>query len=385
MYKDFNSNIAYLFTFPVSNLSINIEENGFDCDIGVNVDLESLLHKEVNKKNIFDDIYNIGNIINKEFRDIVFKPQLFFQNLVSINNLKNDDMLFFTIHPEEILTSEKVIIAITRFFKKYGISKSNTKLDTIRNNLVTIFDTKTNHSINKDNVTISTKINIIPFINTCLLIYYIKRFTYAINKGEPSTIFNLLSVFPELETFGIKANDKNSYNSSTRKNIIQYVNKLLFKLNPYLNKNFIMNYQRAIYPNLENINEGCIYDNKDIQWAFNITEYCIITPILAAYDYLLQSLRGNNNLDYYCDNCGTILHTKDQLCYDCKIDFYRQVIKDYETSKKEKANKLRKELNQFIKDSETCLIPWKTTLIDQIYINRKKSKKNYKKNKDNFI
>ena len=396
MYKDYNSNVAYLYTFPVSNLSVNFKEYEFDCQININKkdydDFRNCFHRKTNKKDLFNDIYKIGKMINKKIKNIVFKPQLYFENLVSTNNLKNN-RIFFTINLDELFTEKDILIEIGNFFIKYGVSNSETILDIQRNNLLTVFDNslkigvwinndsllnKKEVTIDKNNIVISTTIEIIPFLNTCMLIYYIKRFKYAINKGESSTIFNLLPVFPELEKFGIIISNKDSYNENTKKNIIEYVNKILFKLSPYLEQNFPNNFQRTIYTNLEDI-----YDNRDLQQYFNLAEYNIISPVLAAYDYMLQTLRGNNTLEYYCDNCGAILRIKEPLCYDCKIDFYYQVIEKYKNKNKKMANELEKELDLFIKESKTSLIPTSTSLIDQIYMNRKKSNKNYHKKKDN--
>lgn len=421
MYKDYNGNTAYLYTFPVSCINF-ISNKEIECQLDLNETFYenpySFFHRKVNKKDIFDDIYNLGRTIVKEFPNLIFISKII-DNGNSLNfdsnysffrptNVSILDNYYYTI---DILKSDNIKTKLSNFFLQYGVSESLTSFDSIQEYLMynhnendgnynvtqilrrNIF--KMNNewipinisNMNKYKVpaTIYTIVNVIPFINTCMLIYYIKRFTYAINKGEPSTIFNLLQVFPELETFGIKTNDRKTYNETTRKSIIEFVNRLILSLNPYLQQYFIKNYSKPIYPpNLEEITERDIYDNKDIQWAFNLTEHCIITPILAAYDYLLQNIHGRNTLEYFCDNCGTILHIKSKLCYDCKINFYNQIIRKYEKTNEKKASILEKELDKFIKESETSLIPTVTPLIDKIYREQVASRTYYHKNKDNF-
>lgn len=445
MFKDFNSNNGYLATFNFREQSIYFSEDTLQFYVDHNYPIETLwkctdglfhpyeannteLIHSVSKIDIYEKAYEIGRTINDNIKDLIY------------TGLNNSTGFLFNINSKNITENEKIMHLIKNFVLEYGFSDSelgprinsnetgdiDDPLNGIRNseliingNIVTIPSNMKNiveDSIKLEEVLsytyaknpllyqmLSQKLlknktrctfDVMPFVNLCLMIYYIKRFQYGLLRAQSSTIYKLSEVFTDLkEKYGIDIiKDKTSrfyeektYNGKTRKKVITYFNYLQSVTATYINKHFkYYNYEIPVYPDLtEIIKNEDVDDSYNIEPALRTTQYIIRTPIIAAFDYLIQSIRSGNSTDNFCDECTAIIHTTHTLCYDHLIIYGNQIIQRRKKTGKKAYEEVEKDLNDFIEESKSTFYPSSGFLICKIYRDNKKSKKYDQKKKTN--
>ena len=417
MHKLYDSNYGYLVTYPCNNSKIifQTKNNILICCSNYNKIFKftnSLgFINMVNKREIYNDVFQLGKIISKELKELKY------------NGYKKDNISLFNITNKDIIESEVITIGITEFTQKYGMPENEhnaprIKYDYQANNdndsLNGIMDNDIQYKIINQNINIightkdykklaesternmrktnefkketntTIQFNVLPFINLCLMIYYIKRLSNGLKENENSTIHNLSKVFVDLEDKYEIENNKDK-----KLKVMRYLSKIQSDTNHYINTNFkYTNFERIIYPDLG-------FFKKDDQWnddfyiekAFRITKYIVVVPILAAYDYLEQTLPYNNKTEIRCKDCGALLLENAPLCYNCRLIFYENVISDYRKSNSEKLRKkvprLKKERDDYIKCCES--VPFnisKHLEIDTIYNSRERQSKYDNKQKN---
>ena len=371
MLDKYDDNYGYLVTYHSSNIDFKMNQDSLMCYGYDNSkytwldpnDFNALIHR-VNKKDLFNRVYEIGKKLaygNKDIRFIGFE-----------NNSKN----LFNISSKDILNNKLIIEEIEQFVLEYGFPESNgiprindefTNLN-IEDNNNGIFDNDID-PFQRDKIhlnpllnqilpeevikrySITYQMDVISFINLCLMIYYIKRFKYGLDNGALSTIISLSSVFTDLkDKFDIDKN--NPYTPDKRNSVISYLLYMQHNLNCYINKYFSNNnFERIVFPDFNEIaNSDDIYYTGDIVSFFRVKQYIIRTPILAAYDYLIQILPKRSNKSYKCKNCGSELHFKDVLCHTCKNNLYNEMLQKYkEKGNKEKYLIYKKEMDNYKK------------------------------------
>ena len=409
MHRLFDNNFGYLMTYPCSqhNVKFQVIDKNLICTSFYNEHFD-IPHPDrfirlISKKDIFNSSIKIARDIIKEIKNIKYL------------GYSKDTNTLFNFSYEELLSSELIKVRIAEFAGEYGMPESNNGLRMNLEHLPTdendsyngIYDTESNPFdfnhykiinpietmlINRLKITektsIETYLNVMPFVNICLMIYYIKKISNGLKQIDSPTIVNLSEVFTELKTkYGIYDN-KTSYNGKKRKDIIKFINKLQFELSCYINNNYkYTNYERNIYPNLsiDEIDESDYYKPKDIEKYFIIKKLIIVEPILVAYDYLLQRLTAKNTLEKHCNNCGETLLFGNYLCYECKLLYYQQVIDKYKKNK-DKNRKIIEDLeNEMNKYIDVCEMNYyyngEPLIIDKIYSERTKSNKSYRNKK----
>ena len=408
MHKLYDSNYGYLTTYPCNNnVNFTIKNNILKCCSTYNKSFiftnPSFIYM-INKKDIYNDAYKLGIVISKEIKNLEYI------------GYKNGCESLFKITNEDITKSTIIVDSITEFTKKYGMPENDNDTRIHYDYQTTndndpyngIMDDDIRHKIiNRNIVTIPTKhtknyselaktsgentikinrikkvtntvthFDVLPFINVCLMIYYIKRLSYGLKKREKSTIRNLSKIFTYLEDKLEIDNDKD-----VKSKVLKYLNKLQSETNIYINKNFkYTNFERHIYPDLDYFE-----DDYYIEKAFRITKYIIVVPILAAYDYLEQSLPYSKN-EIHCNECGALLLIKEPLCYDCRLNEYEKIITEYKRStvkkKQQKAEELEKERLKYIDSCKSFPFHASEYLdIDYIYNRRNIQSKYDNKNK----
>ena len=415
MHKLYDSNYGYLVTYPCNNSKIifQTKNNILICCSNYNKIFKytnSLgFIKMVNKRDIYNDVFQLGKVISKELKELKYI------------GYKKDNISLFNITDKDIIESGVITTGITRFTRKYGMPENennarinydyqaNNEKDSLNgimdddiqyktiNQKINIIEhtknynelaesierniRKTNEIKNRTNTTI--QFNVLPFINLCLMIYYIKKLSTGLKENKNSTIHNLSKVFVDLEDKYEIENDKDK-----KLKVMRYLSKIQSDTNHYINTNFkYTNFERIIYPDLGFFKKDRWDDDFYIEKAFRITKYIVVVPILAAYDYLEQTLPYNNKTEIHCKDCGALLLENVPLCYDCRLIFYENVISDYRKSNSEKLRKkvprLKKERDDYIKCCEDSPFNISKHLeIDTIYNSRERQSKYDNKQKN---
>ena len=443
MFEAFNSNSGYLITFNINSNHIYYSEQNLQFYSYISYlqevhfayeeglfhpyqENEDKLIRLVNKEMILNDVLQIGKLITKSIKGLEF---------IGLSNTSN---YLFNFSPKQITGNEEIMKEIKSFVERYGFSECTLGARVNRNEMNNINDPYNGIMDSEPNINglkltvpnyigldydkkdeldtilntlngvpfiqrhiIDSAINkykakltfdIIPFVNLCLIMYYIKRFSYGLLKSQVSTIYKLSGVFRDLkEKYGIdKGLDKNkkppeemTYNGSSRRDIIKYFYYLQNISTIYMEQHFKdNNYEIPVYPNLkETLNNEDIEDSYNIGPVLRATLYIIRSPIIAAYDYLIQTLRGKNTIENMCENCGLPIYTTLKLCSDCLIKLGKQIIHNRKASGKD-YKEVEDDLNNYMDECKKSIIPSSGFVINQIYINRKKSERYDQKKRD---
>lgn len=410
----YDNSYAYLNTYKCESYNINYQNDELIIE-AINPIPEKLKTIEQNdtssfisKKDIFNRIFKLGKQINDILKDIELTDN--FISFVEDETNYIDNKIFNKLD-ELIYNNKEIKDTIINFFNDYGImewyGKSKPfdyelyklKKDRELSNTFVVQE-GINESIYLDyfsgNIDLTTySMNIIPYINLSLLIYYIYNMKDVISNVKTKNLLNAIKIFPYLKDkyyemcfIDKETNEANIDGNVITKKAFQYNKKYALEVNNYL-KLLVIKTTKYISNNIFILNDNKILFNEEnipvdkteintYNYSFFTNLYIMSNPFLTAYEYLLQILPNQQGVPpfYTCDNCNSVLEYKSLLCINCKKDIVENAKVKYLETKKDKDKKLYKELEkEFFEVSKDKYSP--TPRINKNYKEKENSKRYY--------
>lgn len=363
------------------------------------------------KNDILKSVKDLGReVFNKTRETLVIYDEID-ETITQDNNFDDINIVFFKRLEQIILENYEVKKIISTWFKNNGIPNffynfslpnliddykiNYNEINEIINKQI-IEDKKFNNSIiypinssGMSNVVTNVvnylepfykKLNkydfdVIPLLNIAIFTYLTFSIRNVLGTGRTSQLKKYLQPFPYLYQ---KYKDMNFiYTTEFGRTITNYLKKALIYITQYVKRNIEVNNQKEIDFS-DTIDLPQNEDEADWTDFYFLREiYMCNNPFLTAFEYLMQICTTTLPLSYkyQCKECGRELTKKQNLCYDCKINYLKITINEFR-SKNKNTKILEEELNGLKKDKNSP-----TPKIEKLYYDKNYHRENDKKKK----